>query len=91
MQPGDEEGGHLERIAHVKAYVCGGIQEVTRATHPSAPRGFDPADDSCHTSRVTRWENKDLCLSGCVLPGAGLVARLHVDLQRVASAVCPRS
>jgi len=35
---------------------------------------------------VTRWENEDERVQHAVL-----VARLHVDLQRVASAVCPRS
>jgi hypothetical protein len=43
---------------------------------------------------VTRWENKadgSAALPADRLSGEVLVARLHVDLQRVASAVCPRS
>jgi hypothetical protein len=66
--------------------VVGGRSADRRrdASHTAATgRGFDPRPPPCHPFRVTRWENEDAV-------SAPLVARLHVDLQRVASAVCPR-
>jgi len=54
------------------------------ADHSSGDgRRFDLGATACHPLLVTRWENEDAA-------SAVLVARLHVDLQRVASAVCLR-
>jgi hypothetical protein len=54
----------------------------TTATGPVA--ASTPPPTPWHPSRVTRWENRDE-----QLPLPLLTARLHVDLQRVSSAVCP--
>jgi hypothetical protein len=56
-------------------------------------RGVDVTAAACHTFRVTRWENRDERVPrlGDAAECDLLVARLHVDLQRVSSAVCPRA
>jgi hypothetical protein len=55
--------------------------------HTSARRWTEPTV-AWHLSRVIRWENEDARRRSAA--GNVLVARLHVDLQRVSSAVCLR-